>query len=116
MTMWGIQPGRTWTAEELREKQATEEREWAQQRAQAARQAAIQKWAERGAGAVLEEIERHGAVRIGEDGALVYSGNHLGDELLAALRHHGAAIRRSLRERWHNRVILDAPEPSAPAT
>jgi len=113
----GHQPGRTWTVEELREKQAREEREGREQRRLAAEQAEIAKWIDRGPHHIIAEIERDGNRRVflAEDGAVMVRGKGTGEHLKAALRHHERMARVILQERDVIEELIPAPEPAGPA-
>ena len=64
---------------------------------------------------LLREIEARGTIFVDPEGNIRFSGDHLGAHHLIALRRHGAAIRRHLTERWHDRVILAADEAGTEA-
>lgn len=62
---------------------------------------------------VLAEIEKFGTLRLGEDGAVLYSGQPLDDDLMMAIEWKAADIRNALRQRWHDRVVIAATAPAA---
>lgn len=64
---------------------------------------------------VLREVEKRGALRLGADGAVLYSGSALDDELLRGLTLYERDVRVTLNQKVWDRVVLPAPEPSGPA-
>ncbi len=113
----GVQPGRTWTHEELKEREARELRERREQLRAAQLQADIGTWIDRGLSAIIAEIERDGNRRVflAEDGAIMVRGRGTGEHLKAALRHHERTVRDILADREAIEELIPAPEPARPA-
>jgi hypothetical protein len=110
-------PGRTWTAEELREKQQREGREWRAAQAAAALQAQIKHWIERGPGAIVMEIEADGNRRVflEQDGRVMVRGRGTPEHLARAAQHHARTLRAILADRQAIEELVPAPEPVPPA-
>ncbi len=89
----------------------------AEARQREARAAEVARWRARyrDAGVVLPEIEKRGSLRIGPDGAVLYTGLPLEEGLLLGLEWHARDVRIALEQRWHDRVLIPAPEPAGPA-
>lgn len=102
----GAEPERRQHPPSAEEKAAS----WQKMLRERAFQEEVQRWIIHGPRAILTEIEAHGTVRLRRNGTLSYTGDHLGEALLAALGHHGAAVRCILAERWHDRILLPAQE------
>jgi len=96
--------------EDARREQAEARRRYAEEE----RQAFLRRFPD--SGFVLRAIEQRGALRLAEDGTVLYTGAALDPEILRALELHQRDVRIALRQRWFDRVVLAAPEPSGPAT
>ncbi|MGH7057658.1 MAG: hypothetical protein ACREFZ_07190 [Acetobacteraceae bacterium] len=64
---------------------------------------------------LLGEIEKRGIVRLSPDGALIYSGLPLGDDLLLGIEIKALDVRIAIAQRWQDREILPAPAKAAEA-
>jgi hypothetical protein len=65
---------------------------------------------------LLCEIAKRGALRLGSDGTVAYTGEVLDQDTLRAVALYERDVRITLGQRWFERVLLPAPEPSAAAT